>query len=80
MKGTNNLLKTTVAEVRTPVSLSEDQEKNLLKILVKIKGKGIKLSYRIDKSVLSGFVVLIGDWYLDASLSTDLKNLRENLI
>ena len=34
----------------------------------------------IDKNILAGFTVKVGEWYLDASLKTELNNLQQILL
>lgn len=45
----------------------------------KIKEK-LPVKTLIDKSLLGGFVVRVGDWTWDASLITKLKTLRSAII
>ena len=40
-------------------------------------GKAIELSFDVDKSILGGVVLTVGDRVLDASLRAQLEILRE---
>lgn len=77
-KAHNNILD---VELVSAVSL-EDATKS--KILDKIKaennGAQINLIEKIDESVLGGFIIKIGDKQLDASVASQLSNLKNILL
>ena len=66
--------------VTSPVELSESQKEELKRKLAVYTGKNVKMNYRIDKSILGGFIVKIGDTVLDASVLHQLVLLRKKLL
>jgi F-type H+-transporting ATPase subunit delta len=67
------------AEVVSAVELSEAQKKSLAKSLEKKTGKKIEAKYTVDKALLGGAVVRIGDTVYDGSLRHRLNEMRARL-
>jgi F-type H+-transporting ATPase subunit delta len=65
-----------VAEVKSPVPLSEDQIAALKAMLKAPDAKDIRLDTKVDPSLLGGLVVRIGSRMFDSSLKTKLSNLK----
>lgn len=64
---------------------ARELDKKIVKLLngyiVKLSGAGkVGLKQKIDKNILGGVVIKYGDRVLDASLKTQLEELKENLI
>jgi len=80
MKSDNTETSFKTAVIKSPVTLTPDQLDRLKSILQKKFGSELTFKNIVRPEVLAGFTVSIGDWYLDASLKTDLRNLRKQLI
>ncbi|HKY14551.1 MAG TPA: ATP synthase F1 subunit delta [Microthrixaceae bacterium] len=66
-----------VAEVRSAVALSADQQNRLAAALADATGKQITIRNVVDPSVLGGVVTTIDDDVLDGSVRTRLNQLRD---
>jgi F-type H+-transporting ATPase subunit delta len=65
-----------LAEVRSAVPLTEDQQARLAEALGKATGKTLELKVVIDPSVLGGLVAQVGDTVIDGSVRTRLEQLK----
>jgi len=68
-----------VAEVRSAVPLSDDQQTRLAAALANATGKQVNLKVVIDPSVLGGLVATVGDTVIDGSVRTRLDHLLARL-
>lgn len=68
-----------VAEVRTAVPLSEDQQDRLRTALAKVTGNDIQLKVVVDENVVGGVVATVGDTVIDGSVARQLAQLRARL-
>ena len=68
-----------VAEVRTAVPLTEDQQQRLAAALGAATGKQVEVKVIIDRDVLGGVVAQIGDTVIDGSVRHRLDLLKEKL-
>jgi F-type H+-transporting ATPase subunit delta len=59
--------------------MSDAQKKNLAQSLEKKTGKKIEAKYAVDKGLLGGVVVRIGDTVYDGSLRYRLNEMRAKL-
>lgn len=66
-------------ELITAVKLNKDKQKDLLKSLEKKAGKKLVLDFAMDKDILGGVVLKVGDMVLDASLRAQIGMLQENI-
>ncbi|TYO96563.1 ATP synthase F1 subunit delta [Desulfallas thermosapovorans] len=66
-------------QVTSAVELTKEEKKKLAAVLAKSTGKKVKLSYNVDKELLGGLVVRVGDKVIDGSVRTRLQTLREHL-
>lgn len=66
-----------VAEVRSAVALSEDQERRLAEALQRATGKDVTVKVIVDPGVMGGLVTRIGDEVIDGSIRTRINQLRE---
>ena len=64
-------------KLTTAIALSAAKQKAVKADLEKKAGKAIELSFDVDKSILGGIVLTVGDRVLDASLRAQLEILRE---
>jgi F-type H+-transporting ATPase subunit delta len=68
-----------VAEVRTAVPLSGDQQQRLATALGNHTGKKVEVKVIVDPTVLGGVVAQVGDTVIDGSIRTRLDQLKEQL-
>lgn len=68
-----------VAEVRSAVALSADQEARLKAALTNATGKQLNVKVVVDPSVIGGLVATVGDTVIDGSVRTRLDNVKSRL-
>ncbi|MEO7397938.1 MAG: ATP synthase F1 subunit delta [Ilumatobacteraceae bacterium] len=68
-----------VAEVRTAVALTDDQQARLAAALANATGKQVNLKVVVDPSVLGGLVARVGDTVIDSTVRTRLDQLKARL-
>ncbi len=68
-----------VAEVRSAVALSDDQQDRLKAALANATGKQVDLKVIVDPSVLGGLVATVGDTVIDGSVRTRVDQLKSRL-
>ena len=68
------------ANVTSARELNDGERSELIQNLVKLTGKKIKPTYRIDPNLIGGVVTQIGSTVFDGSVKTKLKNLEEQLV
>jgi len=66
-----------VAEVRSAIALSDDQQQRLAEALQQATGKDVTVKVIVDPSVMGGLVTRIGDEVIDGSVRTRINQLRE---
>ena len=66
-----------VAEVRSVIELSDDQQTRLAAALKSATGKDVEIKVVVDASVMGGLLVQIEDEVIDGTVRTRLKQLRE---
>ena len=68
-----------VAQVTTAVPITETQEQHLIQQLNTYSGKQVRLDTETDEQIQGGFVVQLGDTVFDASITTQLQRLKQQL-
>lgn len=68
-----------VAEVRSAVPLTDDQQARLKAALTNATGKQVNLKVVVDPSVLGGIVATVGDTVIDGSVRTRVEQLKSRL-
>jgi F-type H+-transporting ATPase subunit delta len=68
-----------VAEVRTAVQLTEDQQARLKAALENATGKQLNLKTVVDPSVVGGVVATVGDTVIDDTVRTRIEQLKSRL-
>ena len=68
-----------IATVRVATALSDRQRERLRSALAAIYGQGIQLNVVLDPEVVGGLSVLIGDEFIDGTVSSRLAELRQRL-
>ncbi len=68
-----------VAEVRSAVALTDDQQDRLKAALANATGKAVNLKVIVDPSILGGIVATVGDSVIDGSVRTRVDQLKSRL-
>jgi F-type H+-transporting ATPase subunit delta len=68
-----------VAEVRSAIELTPDQQDRLRAALANATGKQVNLKVVVDPSVLGGLVATVGDTVIDGTVRTRLDQLKARL-
>jgi len=68
-----------VAEIRSAVALSADQQTRLAAALAKVTGKPVNLKVVVDPSVLGGLVAVVKDEVIDDTVRTRLDQLKTRI-
>ena len=68
-----------VAEVRSAVALTDDQQTRLKAALANATGKQVNLKVVVDPSILGGIVATVGDTVIDGSVRTRVDQLKSRL-
>lgn len=67
-------------DVKSAVELNEDQRRRLAENLGRALGKTMQLSYDVDRDLLGGVVVRIGNRVYDASVITQLERFKDQAL
>ena len=68
-----------VAEVRSAVALTDDQQDRLKAALANATGKQLTLKTIVDPSIIGGVVATVGDTVIDGSVRTRVEQLKSRL-
>ena len=68
-----------LAEVRSAVPLTPDQETRLAAALANATGKEVNLKVVVDPAVLGGLVATVGDTVIDGTVRTRIEQLKSRL-
>ena len=68
-----------VAEVRSAIPLTADQQDRLAAALANATGKQVEVKVVVDPSVLGGLVATVGDTVIDGSVRTRLDQIKSLL-
>lgn len=68
-----------VAEVRSAVALTEDQQRRLGEQLAKAVGTEVNVKVIVDPNVVGGLVATVGDKVIDGSVRTKLDRVKARL-
>jgi F-type H+-transporting ATPase subunit delta len=68
-----------LAEVRTAVTLTPEQEQRLAAALSRIQGRDVRVNVIVDPEVVGGIVVRVGDDVIDGSVASRLENARRSV-
>jgi len=70
-----------VVYVTTPLELDEKEKTNIVtRILETTDYKTLEMNYAIDKSLIGGMIIQIGDRYVDSSIRNRLDDLTKELL
>lgn len=67
------------AYIFTTVKLTDLEEKAIKKKLEEMFNRQIKLEEIVDKSLLAGFKIKLGDWVYDATITGQLTSFEKEL-
>jgi len=67
-------------EVRTPFAFAHEQEEQLRKNLESKLNKKIIFQFKIDPSIIGGFIAKVGDTVFDASVKHQLEILKKQFL
>jgi F-type H+-transporting ATPase subunit delta len=76
----NDYRNVAVAELTTAVELDTGQRQMVRERLEALTAKSIQLETSVDTSIIGGFIARVGDTLIDASLTTRLQVLRQDLL
>lgn len=76
----NEVRNIAVAHVTTASAINKKQQDALTAKLEAVTGKHIQLKLHIDKSIIGGVVVKIGDKLIDGSVTSQIKSLEKQLM
>ena len=68
-----------LAEVRTALPLEDEQRSAVAERLAQLTGQQVQMNEMVDKSLIGGIAVRIGDTLYDASVRNRLERLRARL-
>lgn len=69
----------TRGEVTSSKALGRDQVDQVTAVLSRISGKQVRLTTKVDPSLIGGLVAKVGDTVLDGTIRTQLNQLKESL-
>jgi len=69
-----------VAEITSAIPLSEAEKAALERRLKATHGENVEFRYTVKPDILGGLVIQVGDRVIDASVSSKLSRLREQLL
>lgn len=74
-----DLKKIVRAEVVSAIALTDEQRKEVLRVVSEIDGRtDVQLTERIDKDIIGGLIIQVGDQRLDRSVSGRLEDYRHS--
>jgi len=68
-----------IAEIRSAVPLTEQQEERLAGALARIHGRSVELNIEVDPTVIGGIEVRVGDEVIDGTAASKLEQARRKL-
>jgi F-type H+-transporting ATPase subunit delta len=70
---------TAVAFVESATGLTPHEKTRLEQSLTKKFGRELAINYQVNKHLLGGFRVRVGDWKLDTTLVSQLEQMKQQL-
>lgn len=67
------------AEVSTTFKLDDSLRSEVIKIVKEISGKEVELNEKVDKALIGGFLIRVGDKQIDETIQSKLNDLRREL-
>lgn len=76
----SELKKTDLIEINSAISLTADQKQVLTKSLRDLLQVNVPINFLTDKSLIGGFNIRLGDWFLDTSVKYQLRQMKSRLL
>ncbi len=67
-------------DVKTSFDFTDEQKEKLKSVLENILNKKTNLNFKVDKTIVGGFVATVGDTVYDASVKHQLELLRKEFL
>lgn len=67
-------------EVISAIPLDDEQKKELTEMLQRMVGKEVRLTTRVEPSILGGVIARVGDHVIDGSTKSRLRAMRLSLV
>ena len=74
------LFRSVNAVVKSAVDLNDEAKTRIQKELEDFTKKKVNITYKVDSSLIGGFIVLINDQVIDSSIKNQLKLLKKKLM
>jgi F-type H+-transporting ATPase subunit delta len=68
-----------VAKVTTAVPLNDENEKEIIALVHKMKKGNVQIEEVIDPELIGGFIVRVGDMQIDSSVIRELNVMRREM-
>ena len=68
-----------MAHVETSVVLTAEEKMRVERLLGKLLGHAIEISYEIHPAIIAGMTIRVADWILDTSFAGQLTQIQEQL-
>ncbi len=65
-----------IAHVTTAIPLDAATRERIINIVKQAKGNQLELVEKVDKNLIGGFILRVGDEQVDTSISKELRNLK----
>lgn len=65
---------------RSVIPLSKTQKDTISKELSRVFGRILPVENILDKKLIGGFSLTVGEWYLDGTLATQVKKIKGMLL
>lgn len=65
------------AVVESALDLLDEEKSRLEQLVVRLLKRELNMIYRVHPQLIGGFKVTVGDWKLDASISSQLESMKE---
>lgn len=79
-KVTTQAEKETVANVASSTPLTTEEEKMIHQLLYQLVRHSVTLEKNIDKTLIAGIQIAIGDWVVDTSLKSQLEQMGKEIL
>ncbi len=68
-----------LARVESSVALSSKEKSDISRFLSRLLSHEVFLQCTINKELIGGFRIVVGDWIVDTSIATQLSSMQEQL-
>lgn len=68
------------ALVKSSIALDVGERQQLTRVLTKLVGYDLAMTFQVDPQLLGGFYIQVGDWIVDASLLGELAAMQAALL